>query len=57
MQKILDLKEGGYSLYHSVGHRPNGSEEMAKAVSEFTNIWSSISSRVDTHSPWKKNIK
>ena len=51
MQKILDLKEGGYSLYHSVGHRPNGSEEMAKAVSEFTNIWSSPISDV-----WPKTL-
>jgi len=51
MQKNLDLKEGGYALYHSVGHRPNGSEQMAKAVFEFTNIWSSPISDV-----WPKTL-
>ena len=51
MQKNLDLKEGGYALYHSVGHRPDGSEQMAKAVSEFTNIWSSPISDV-----WPKTL-
>ena len=36
MLKSRDSIEDGYALYHSVGHRPNGSQEMAAAVSDFS---------------------
>jgi len=36
-----DLSEGGYALYHSVGHRPNGSQEMATALANFSTMWTS----------------
>ena len=39
MLKNKDLIEDGYALYHSVGHRPNGSQEMAAAVSDFSLMW------------------
>ena len=39
MLKNRDSIEDGYALYHSVGHRPNGSQEMAAAVSDFSLMW------------------
>ena len=41
MENSVDLSEGGYALYHSVGHRPNGTEEMSTALTDFSAMWTS----------------
>ena len=38
MLKNKDLIEDGYALYHSVGHRPNGSQEMAAAIMKIPEV-------------------